>query len=225
MKVKIWKMDSWETPATNYKERQVGNYRLRKSEILEGFYPHYYLDGYPWTQVTKPIPMMLLQEYRDGKWCDWMADDPMDYTSMKKYAEAASGKVLTAGLGLGLVIYELAKNKAVEHITIVERSPEVRDLVYGYIPKEKVTLVMGDYWDFIEKDNDDWDMIITDIWTTKGKEQHYKVYKEEVIPANDYMRSKYPNSKLVFHGFKEVTDVELVQPFFQRMSNKKGVCV
>ena len=217
MKLKVWVIDSWETPATYYKERQVGNYRLHKSETPEGFYSHYYLDGYPYTQVTKPIPLMLLQEYRDGKWCHWMADDAVDYISMQKYAQAASGKILTAGLGLGLVIYELAKNEAVEHITIVERSPEVRDLVYGYIPKEKVTLVMGDYWDFIEKDNTDWDMIITDIWTTKGKEQHYKVYCEEVFPANNYMRGKYPNSKLVFHGFKEVTDVELVMPLHKRL--------
>ena len=217
MKLKIWEIDNWETPATNYKECQVGNYRLRKSETPEGFYPHYYLDGYSYTQVTKPIPMMILQEYRDGKWCDWMADDAMDYTSMKKYAEAASGKVLTAGLGLGLLIFELAKNEAVEHITIVERSSEVRDLVYKYIPKDKVTLVIGDYWHFIKYDNTDWDWIISDIWVTRGKKQHFKVYQEEIIPANDYMRAKYPNSKLVFHGFKEVTDVELVQPFRERL--------
>lgn len=214
MNSKIWILDKWKTPATNYNEGRVGNYRLKKIQLAKGHYRHNCMDGYVYTQVTKPIPLMLLQEYRNNQWCDWMADDPMDYVAMQKYAKASSGQVLTTGLGLGLVVYELVKNKDVEHITIIERSPEVRDLVSHYIPQGNTTLVMSDFWDFVREDNTDWDMIIVDIWATKGKEQLMKTLHEEVLPANAYMRGKYPNSKMVFHGFKSVTDVQLVQPYF-----------
>lgn len=212
----VWVLDTWETPATHYEERQIGNYRLKKSEYVEGFYKHYCMDGYVATQVIKPIPIMLLQEYREGVWHDWMADDPMDYRAIQKYAEASSGDVLTAGLGLGLVVHELKRNPRVNSITVVEISPEVVGLAGDYIPKEKTTLIQGDFWDFVREDKTEWDMIIVDIWATKGKEQHERIFQEEVLPAYNYLHGKYPDSKFVFHGFTQITDVELVQSFFAR---------
>lgn len=209
---KILSLDSWETPASHYKEAQVGNYRLKKSEYLPGYYSHYMMDGYAFVKVEKPIPLMLLQEFRDGEWHDWMADTPMDYTALQKMAGAAHGRVLTSGLGLALVTHELVKNPNVSEVTIVERSPEVVQLVSQYLPKEKVRLVLGDLWGFVEKDDTEWGMAIVDIWVTKGKEEHTRVFQEHVLPASNYMRAKYPNTTMAFHGFAEVTDVELVEP-------------
>ena len=212
MRELVLELDNWETPATRYNEEQSGNYRLSKSSYPEGYYKHYCMDGYAYTKVLKPIPITLLQEYRDG-WRDWMADDPMDYRAMQKYAEAAYGDVLVAGLGLGLVLYELNKNPRVKSITVVERSPDVINLTGKYIPD--VTLVNADFWDFVERDGGEWDFIIVDIWATKGKKEHDRVYREQVLPRNEYLREKY-NSLFVFHGFNEITDVQIIEPFLSK---------
>ena len=64
-------------------------------------------------------------------------------------------------------------------------------------------------------------MIVVDVWATKGKEQHAHVLTNDVMPKNDYLRKKYPDTKIVFHGFANVTDVELVEPFFKRRLREK----
>lgn len=209
----ILEIDNWHTVASEYERKQEGKYRIIDHVYKAGFYPYYYMDGYVFFQFKKDEVLTLLQEQRDGIWCDWMIDSPMDVRAMEKYAEYAKGDVLCAGLGLGIIAHELVKRN--KSVTVVERSPEVIELTGRYLPKG-VNLVQGDFWEFVKNDTNKWGMIIVDIWATKGKEQHDWVFREEVFPSNDYLRKKYPETAIVFHGFANVTDVPLVEPAFKR---------
>ncbi len=209
-------LNHWETPATVYRERQVGNYRLHKTSYPAGHrYSYYFMDGYGQYETVVDLPMTLLQEYRDGEWHDWMIDDPINYRAMQKYAEAAEGDVLTTGLGLGLIVHELNNNPKVHSITVVECSPQVCELVLPYVPLAKVNLILADFWAFMEVDTVERDMVIVDLWVSKGKEQHDQVFRELIRPANELLRAKYPKAKIVIHGFQDVTDVQLVMPYQQ----------
>lgn len=201
------KIDKWVTPASSYKEGQVGNYRL-KNYIWEGDVRGYHnIDGYSHYYSDTSIPIMHLQEYRDGDWYDWMVDDPMNFRCMQKYAAGAEGDVLTTGLGLGLVAHELAKNDKVTSITIVERNPYVRDLVW---PSVKIgNLVMDDFWHFVENDDTKWGMIIVDHWVFDSRILQFQLLVNEAHPAYEKLRKKYPDSRLVFHGFDELNDIDL----------------
>ena len=205
--VLVKEVNSWHTPATEYTVAQAGNFRLCRSTCKPGHHHHQEIDGARCTKVTAPIVLTVLQEQRRGRWCDWMADDPFDYWAMQKYAAVAHGKVLTSGLGLGLVTHELVKNDKVENVTIIERSPEVIELTAKYLPKGKVTLIQGDFWEYVKQDTTQWDMIITDIWVTHNRREHQRVLITEVIPARKYLEEKYPGTVLVFHGFWQVSDI------------------
>lgn len=216
---KILDIEEWHTVASEYDRRQVGNYRITDCLYRPGLYPYYFMDGNIFFRFKKTERLTLLQEQRDGEWHDWMIDSPMDVMAMEKYAERAEGDVLCGGLGLGIIAHKLANNRKVKSITIVELSPEVIELTGKYLPLVDVRVVQEDFWQFTKQDDGKWGMVIVDIWSTKGRDQHRKVFKEQVIPANTYIRQKYPESVIVFHGFAEITDVPLVEPYFKE--NKK----
>lgn len=213
MRQLVLDITKWETPATHYTEEQVNNYRLHKKSFNNGYFPHYCIDGYVYSHILEPIDIMHLQEHRNGKWHDWMADVPMDCACMGKYAEQAYGKVLVGGLGLCLLPHELVKNPAVTDITVVELSQDVINLTGKYLP-EGVKLVHQDLHEFINNDSSSWDWLIIDIWATVGKEQHTQVLRDEVIPFNNMVRTKYPDAKIVIHGFSLVSDINVVQGFY-----------
>jgi len=203
----LLKVSNWETPASSYKEGQVGNYRLKSFHQDSRERGYHNLDGYERYCSDDGLPIMHLQEYRNGDWYDWMVDDPMNFRCMEKYAAGAEGDVLTTGLGLGLVAHELKKNDRVTSITIVERNPCVRDLVWPYVLKGK--LLIGDFWEFIETDSTNWGTIIVDHWVFDSRVVQMQLLINEAYPAWQKLRGKYPDSKLVFHGFDELNDIEI----------------
>jgi len=204
------KLYEWQTPATNYEEREVGGFRLKLSKYRRSnVYPYWGMDGYLFFKCVKTVPVMLLQERVNGKWKQWMVDDPPNYRAMQIYCEAAEGRVLCAGLGLGLMLHELEKNKKVTQVVTVERSQEVIDLVWNYCPKAKSYLVIQDFWEFTHKNEEQWDMILADLWVSRSKQDKVRLFYE-IIPLAVQLKTKWPNAKLVIHGFQTLSDVKPV---------------
>ncbi len=203
----ILDIETWETPATKYTEERFGNFRIRREDFplgmrgLEGIDDHVYYD------VKHPIPITRLEELKEGKWDNREADDPCTFMAMQKYAQASFGKVLVVGMGLGLVVHELAKNKDVESITIVEKSGEICQLVYNYLPACR--LVISDFWNFIKTDNEKWDTILLNLWVVHDAWEQQSLFLKEVLPANFTLRGKYPNAKISFYGFRGASDIRV----------------
>ncbi len=219
---RILTLETWETPATSYEVSQSGNFRLGKVKRGKGRYPHAAIDGYLYTDIPDEITLVVLQEFRDGEWHDWMCDDPFDYHSMQKYAQAASGNVLTCGLGLGLLTHELCKNDKVESITIVELNPDVVKLVEKYLPKNKpITIESGDFWEFTSRDTNKWGLIVVDIWVARNKEERLTLFRNEVMDRFLYMRGKYPETKLVFHGFSDISDIKATKSYLETREEER----
>ena len=206
------RLREWQTPATSYEEKQVGDFRLKLSRYCRGnVYPYWGMDDYLFFKCIKEIPVMLLQEKANGKWKQWMVDDPPQYRAMQIYAKAAKGRVLCAGLGLGLIQHELVKNKKVTQVVTIERSQEVADLVWDYCPnKAKSYLVIQDFWEFFQKNDEQWDMILADLWVSRGAEDKLRLL-HEIIPLVVELRTKWPNAKVVIHGFQTLSDVKPVR--------------
>ena len=207
MDIKVLEITDWNTPASEYKPEQVANHRLGNHTYRPGIYPYHGMDGYTAFTLTKPTRVTTLLELATNsvgtlRWKEWMVDSPTDYRAMQKYALGANGRVLTTGLGLGLVTHELCKNDKVDSITIVELSPSVIKLVGKYLPDDpRITIVNENFWTYIDKDNSQWDNMIIDIWVYWGLEQQYSMYKSEILPASKKLKDKYPDTNIVFHGF------------------------
>lgn len=210
----IIKISKWHTPATDYPEKQVGSARIKHGFYNYGYFHNYGVRGYKFFEVTKQIPVTSL-EIKDEKskiWHTWMVDDPPHFWSMQDYARNSAGRVLVAGLGLGLVVHELLNNitnskvlSDVDSITVVERNKDVIDLIYPLLPKAegiKFQIINKDFYDFIHEYEEDFDRIIVDLWTSGSIEETKRILHEEVVPFSYYLKIKYPDASIVFHGFK-----------------------
>lgn len=107
----------------------------------------------------------------DGKTV--MSDTPMERLTNHWIAQAAFGRVLIAGLGLGMVPYHLAQLSRVDQIDIVEINPDVIQLVHPRISHPKIRIQQCGIEEFgraeLDKPKADrlkWDAIYFDIWPT-----------------------------------------------------------
>jgi len=202
----VIKISKWETPATNYPEKELGSVRIVHGFYNYGYFHNYGVRGYKFFEVTKQIPVTSL-EIKDKKyknWVTWMVDDPPHFWSMQDYARNSIGRVLVAGLGLGLVVHGLLDNIDVDSITVIEKNKDVIDLIYPLLPKAegaKFKIINKDFYDFVHEYEEDFDRIIVDIWTSGSLEETKKILREEVLPFSHYLRIKYPDASMVFHGF------------------------
>jgi hypothetical protein len=195
----------WKTPATEYPKKEFGSARINRGKYKKGFYHNYGIRGYEYFWVTKPIDITSLEIKDDNrKWKIWMVDDPPHWWSMQNYAKNSSGKVLVAGLGLGLVTGELLNNVDVNSITVIERNKDVISLISPLLPKAvdvDFEIKNEDFYEFINETDEKFDRIIVDLWVTGSAEETRRVFEEEVRPLAYYMMKLFPDASVVFHGF------------------------
>ena len=86
-----------------------------------------------------------LYQLIDSEWLVIMEDSELEAEQADSFLTAATGDVLVAGLGLGMVVQPLIDNNSVTSVTIVEKFQEVTDLVWSHVPQSsKVRLISGD---------------------------------------------------------------------------------
>ncbi len=100
----------------------------------------------------------------------WMSVCPSEINSMHTQMEAAHGKVLVLGCGLGYYQYVVSQKENVESVTIVEISEEIaeifRENILPYFPnKDKVEIITADAVKYMGEVRDgDFDFVFADIW-------------------------------------------------------------
>lgn len=107
----------------------------------------------------------------------WMWDIPVERRYQKQIASGASGDVLVAGYGLGMVQEYLMKNPNVTSVVTVEMIPEVIDECGRFYGKIHGKTEIGDFFDLTEDKK--FDCVIGDVW-------------EEILPEflDDYKKLK-----------------------------------
>ena len=120
---------------------------------------------------------------------EWMTLLPNEINSQKKYIDAAFGKVLAYGLGLGYYIYHVAKKPNVVSVTCVDIDGEMIELFKkAILPKfpeyiaKKIKIVQADAFVFAEGLSDgEFDYVYADIWrdVSDGKELYLKFKERE----------------------------------------------
>lgn len=77
-----------------------------------------------------------------------MSDTDMEWRTNQPFIRRAHGRVLIGGLGIGFVILPLLNNPEVESVTVIENSQDVIDLVAHHIEHPKLTVMLGDVYEF-----------------------------------------------------------------------------
>lgn len=119
---------------------------------------------------------------------EWMTLMPNETNTTRPAVDAAHGKVLTYGLGLGYFAYMAARKSEVSEVMVVERSPDAIALFKKHILpqfecRDKINVVMSDAFEFAGKQmgKGGFDVVFTDLWhdPSDGVELYKKMKKFE----------------------------------------------
>lgn len=96
-----------------------------------------------------------------------MSDTPDEIRDHISAIDRAQGRVLIGGLGLGVIARAVLLKPDVEHVTIIERSPDVIKLVSPWLARQfldRVELIEADILEWQAPVGSRWDVAWFDIW-------------------------------------------------------------
>ena len=189
-----------------YKNIQIPNVKDGAWELKQEHYPAYrgFIAGdmmiYDDFKEIPPLGFFPEDFYfpavlEDGN--EWMTLTPVDLDTSDEAIEAAQGKVVTYGLGLGYYAYMVSEKSTVESITVVEKSEKVINLFKKYIlPQfshpEKVIIVNEDAFEYAERvaPSEKYDLAFVDTWrdASDGLPMYERMKKlEHLSPDTRFM--------------------------------------
>lgn len=115
------------------------------------------------------------QPWEHNRWDVWMSLTPMEMWSQRSGVQAATGRVILGGLGMGWLMRQIAKKPTVKEIIVIEKDKDLVDWFGAQICKntEKCTgLLVGDFWERAREFDLKRDRFIADIWPEMGDAQH-----------------------------------------------------
>ena len=93
-----------------------------------------------------------------------MSDTEAEVRDLRELIYQAKGRVLMAGLGLGVALGAILKKKEVHHVDVVELSEDVIRLVAPSFTCKRVTIHQGDIFTVPLNGFKKWDVAWFDIW-------------------------------------------------------------
>jgi len=109
-----------------------------------------------------------------------MSDTPAEKYDHKRFVRKSTGKVLLAGLGLGMVLNAVALKPEVTKVTVIELSSDVINLCWDHYKKkfgDKIELIQSDILEWKPPKGDKiWDCAWFDIWN-EGNTDNWEQYK------------------------------------------------
>lgn len=121
-----------------------------------------------------------------------MSDTYMERASNIGFARRANGRVLVAGLGLGMILFPLMKKEEVSEVDVLESSMDVIRLVGPYVQHPKIHILHENAMEFRPSRGVKWDTIWFDIWPGRSSDnlddiaklhQRFKYHVNRANPA------------------------------------------
>ncbi len=127
---------------------------------------------------------------------EWMTLTPVDVDTCDGAIEAAHGKVVTFGLGLGYYAYMVSEKPEVDSITVIEKSPDVIALFKKHIlpqfpHRDKVRIIEFDAFEYAEHcmPSEKFDYAFVDTWrdASDGAPMYEKMKRlEHLSPDTEF---------------------------------------
>ena len=202
-------LNEWDTPAHKYPRQKLGCAEVRAYKIGKGIYDMYGVNRYKFFESQAPLTDIQLKIR--GK--VWMVSDPPHWHAMQEHAGFYHGHVLCAGLGLGLIVHALNDNPRVKQITVIEREQDVIDLISPHLPKKKLTILHGDFWNYTRWSMSlgDVDGVFYDLFVGNGRE-----LQAQAMRVWFQLHEAWPKTVRRIHGFNN-EQLESLDKLIERM--------
>lgn len=116
-----------------------------------------------------------------------MSDTPMERRTNSHFVNNAHGDILIAGLGIGLILLAIQDKSEVTSITVIEKEPEIIDLITSQLNfNKKVEIIEDDIYHY--RPDTKFDCIYFDIWNYINED----VYKDMLFLKDGFRRYLKP---------------------------------
>lgn len=95
-----------------------------------------------------------------------MSDTAMERITNSDFIEKANGRVLIAGLGVGLILEGILEKESVTEVVVLEKYQDVVDLVEPLFKHPKLKIICADVFEYDMPKEEKFDTIYFDIWAT-----------------------------------------------------------
>jgi hypothetical protein len=144
-----------ELGAARVQHRSLENQAAREASYVDGQY----------IPTPPGIYALLFVKNEWGSSTCMMSDLGYERSTCLEVVKRAHGHVLIAGLGLGMILHPILKNRDVDSVTVVEKCQDVIDLVSPSLPRSsKLAMHKGDIFVWRPPPGVRYDVIWFDIW-------------------------------------------------------------
>lgn len=120
-----------------------------------------------------------------------MSDTDMEKRTNEYFVHHAHGDVLIGGLGIGLVLLAIQDKADVHSITVIEKYPEVIEIVGSQLQlNEKVKIICDDVYTWEPENDCRYDCIYMDIWGYINSDIYEQRMKPIKAKYNRYLKPK-----------------------------------
>jgi hypothetical protein len=185
---------NWHT--VDYPLKKHGFAEIVHTKYDSGCYVMEGVDGFAFYELDSPIILNNLKINGETA----MIDDPLHWIGMQRLAEHCKGRVIIAGLGLGLILHHLVKNKDVDEILVVEVNQFVIDLIEPLLPNDdRVRIVCEDIRAFELSELAQYDTIVFDVWVKGEKGMRIDFPSTgEIMARAEALRTIYKKNVMVW---------------------------
>lgn len=98
----------------------------------------------------------------------WMSDGANEHHTNYYACKRATGRVLIAGLGIGLILTKILAKPEVESVLVVEKYQDVIDLIGPHFANKKLSIVCADIYEWKPAKGAKFDCIYFDVWADQS---------------------------------------------------------
>lgn len=142
------KSGDWQVSKFTVTDDSIGLYNLR---LIRNGYPERVVPPGEYTRLTRSGTVV-------------MSDTPAEAHEHYKAFRVAKGSVLLNGLGLGFFLTALLGKADVNHVTVIEKSPDVIKLVTPTFNGRQVRIINADALEWRPDKGTNYDFVWHDIW-------------------------------------------------------------
>lgn len=93
-----------------------------------------------------------------------MSDTRFERLTNYEVVRRSHGRVLIAGLGLGMILHPILRKREVTSVLVVEKYQDVIELVAPHHRSRKLRVVCADIFEWLPEPGEKYDVIYFDIW-------------------------------------------------------------
>lgn len=149
---------------------------------------------------------------------EWMTLTPVDLDTSDEAIDAAHGKVITFGLGLGYYAYMVSEKPEVTSVTVIEKSERLigffkKHILPQFPRRDKIRIICADAFEYAEREmpRENFDLAFVDTWrdASDGAPMYKRMKPLEALSPNTrflYWIEGFLKSRIRALNFEELWD-------------------